>query len=118
MAKGVFLYTTDGGERIKVSLDIEKAAVGGFTAPASTDLSPVVPGFGKRMRVVYAENSSGSNFAFPMANQDIAAYATSSTTVITYKGSTLNTCSRRGERIYWGAPNAEGEQPLANPAAN
>jgi hypothetical protein len=113
MAKGVYIYVTDGGNRIKVSLDTAKAAVGGFQIPAATDQSPVVPGFGRRMRGVYVENSSGSNFFFPMATQDEGPYAVETSTNLTYKGSTLATCSRKGEKIFWGAPNPEGEAPLA-----
>jgi hypothetical protein len=113
MAKGIFIYVTDAGNRVKVSLDTAKAAVGGFQLPTASDTSPVVPGFGRRMRHVNVENSTGSNFSFPMATQDSPAYATESSTTITYKGSTLLTISRIGEKIYWGPGIPEGEAPLA-----
>ncbi len=113
MSKNIYIYVTDGGNRIKVSLDTAKAAVGGFQLPTASDQSPVVPGFGRRMRGVYVENGSGSNFFFPMSTVDEGAYATETSTNLSYKGSTLATCSRRGEKIFWGAPIAEGEAPLA-----
>jgi hypothetical protein len=113
MAKGIYIYVTDAGTRVKVSLDTAKAAVGGFQLPTASDTGPVVPGFGRRMRHVNVENSTGSNFAFYMSTVDEGPYATESSTILTYKGSSLSTISRIGEKIYWGPGIAEGEAPLA-----
>jgi hypothetical protein len=112
MAKGIYAYTTDAGTTVKVSLDVAKAALGGFTAPLATDTSPVVPGFGKRMRGVYAESPSGENYFFPMATQDAPSYAASSSISLTYKTIVFQTCSRKGERIFYGSPVAEGETDI------
>lgn len=112
MAKSVWQYTTDGGVLVKVLLDDKKAATGGFVRPAAGNTSPVIPGFSKRMRGVYAEGSTGSNYFFPMATQDIAAYAANSSTVIGYRGQQFDTISRKGERIYYGSLQEEGENPL------
>jgi hypothetical protein len=113
MAKSTYIYVTDGGNNVKVVLDSAKAALGGFDAPAASDQSPVVPGFGRRMRHVNVESPSGSNYSFPMATIDEPAYATDASTTLTYKGTQLKTCSRSGEKIFWGANIAEGEAPLA-----
>jgi hypothetical protein len=109
MAKSVYIYTTDSGDTVKVSLDTAKATLGGFTAPTTADVSPVVPGFTKRMRGVWAEGPSGQNYFFPMGNQDSAIYVASSSVTLTYKGLSFATCSRKGEKIFYGSPIAEGE---------
>ncbi len=115
MAKGTFVYTLDSGNKVKVVLDVAAAAIGGFEAPTATDIGPVIPGFGKRMRGCYFEGPSGSNYFLPMATQDEVAYATDASTTVTYKGTILKSISRRGEKYFYGSAVAEGETDLATP---
>jgi len=102
MAIKVYNYTDDVGNELPIRMDETKAAIGGFTE--GTAVSGVMgPTPLNRVRGVYAKSDSGKSIFIPCATKAQALFAATNSTSFTYKATTYNSVSSRGEKRLHGS---------------